>query len=544
MGHLLRNLRIRQKLWIIIVVAVIGMMLLGGQAINELYQNLLDDRQIKTRHVVETTYNIIRYFGDQAESGAMAKEQAQKLAIEVVKGLRYEEKEYFWINDMHPTMVMHPYKSKLDGQDLSGFEDPNGKRLFVAFVDEVKRNGAGFVDYLWSKPGHDKPVPKISYVKGYAPWGWIIGSGIYLDDVNAIFWSHVGELIGTGMVILLIMASISYALVKAITAPLSRLQAVITNVESTGELNQRTKIAQQDEVGIIATAFDSMLAKLQGLVSDVKQATDLVAGSADKIGTITDRINQRVSKEQTQTDQVATAMNEMAATVQEVSRNAAEAAQSAQAADQETNTGKQVVNATMGSIDNLAREVERAAEVIHKLEEDTESIGKVLDVIQGIAEQTNLLALNAAIEAARAGEQGRGFAVVADEVRTLAQRTQESTQEIQQMIETLQSGAKNAVQVMESGRTRANSSVDKAAKAGASLETITQAVARISDMNTQIAGASEEQGAVVEEILRNVVTISEGAQRTAQDAQQTAISGHELRELSGRLETRINQFRS
>ncbi len=542
MGSALGNMRIMYKILIILGIAVVGMLLMGIQSSMQLRDNLLDDRKVKTRHVVETAHSLVLYFADQASVGALSGEEARKQAMQAVKGLRYEEKEYFWINDMHSTMLMHPYKPKLDGQDLSGFKDPNGKKVFVEFVDAVREGDGGFVDYLWPKPEHDEPVAKISYVKSYSPWGWIIGSGVYLDDIEDIFWGNISKLLGMGAIIILVLSAASWVIVKAITQPLNRVKEVIIQVESAGDLKQSTDIKQNDEVGVIAAAFDAMLVKFQQFIAETKQAADQVAVSADKLGLITDRTSQEILNEQNQTEQVATAMNEMTATVQEVSRNAAQAAQSAQEADQETSAGKQVVDATMNSIDQLAREVENATGVIHKLEEDTESIGKVLDVIRGIAEQTNLLALNAAIEAARAGDQGRGFAVVADEVRTLAQRTQESTQEIQQMIETLQSCSQNAVRVMESGRNQAQDSVTQAAKAGESLDTITQVVARISDMNTQIASAAEEQGVVAEEILRNVVAISEGAQKNSIDAQETAAAGHELKTLSDQLENQISVF--
>ena len=248
-------------------------------------------------------------------------------------------------------------------------------------------------------------------------------------------------------------------------------------------------------------------------------------------------------QQQSETSQVVTAMNEMTATVQEVARHATEAASAANKADHASVEGKKVVLSTMNAIEALSSEVHSAANVISQLEKDSENIGTVLDVIKGIAEQTNLLALNAAIEAARAGEQGRGFAVVADEVRTLASRTQQSTQEIQAMIENLQVGAQTAVKVMDESRAKAESSVSQAAKAGGSLEDITHSVSLINDMNTQIATAAEEQSAVAEEINRNIVNISEIVDRTADGANQTSIASEELASLAAQLQQLVNQFK-
>jgi methyl-accepting chemotaxis protein len=244
-----------------------------------------------------------------------------------------------------------------------------------------------------------------------------------------------------------------------------------------------------------------------------------------------------------ETEMVATAMNEMAATAQEVAQNANSAAEAAEGADLEAQKGQQVVTATLREINTLAASVEEAARVIQKLESDSDAIGSVLDVIGNIADQTNLLALNAAIEAARAGEQGRGFAVVADEVRTLASRTQKSTQEIQTMIEQLQSGARNAVAVMAQGTERAKVSVEQATRAGSSLAAITTAVASISDMNMHIARAANQQGEVANEINSNLASITTSVEHTSHSSTQLNSASEELSGLAASLKSLVGHFR-
>ena len=291
-----------------------------------------------------------------------------------------------------------------------------------------------------------------------------------------------------------------------------------------------------------ANDYNNFIDAVSGAIKSSKATADHLSLTTEKMQAQSDFARQGVGRQQTETDQVATAINEMTATVQEVARNAIDAAAAANQADQEANSGKNVVGQTVSAIQLLATNVEQAADVIQKLEVDTTEIGGVLDVIKGIADQTNLLALNAAIEAARAGEQGRGFAVVADEVRTLASRTQESTEEINKMIESLQTGAKNAVSAMETGREQARTGVEQATLAGESLNAITQSVATINDMNTQIASAAEEQSKVSDEINRNVVNISQLADETASHVTEVADSSTELGRISVELKAEVEKF--
>ena len=361
---------------------------------------------------------------------------------------------------------------------------------------------------------------------------------------------HGDELYASARIFIWAMVAAAVILVVFLATFLARLigsqlKVLVNKVETVAAGNLTVEIQQhtQDEIGDLFGSFGRMVASLRTIIGDVTGSTAQLASAAEEMSAVTEQTSQGVKQQQTETDQIATAMNEMSATVQDVARNAAAAAQAARQADEQASDGKQVVTQTIEAIDTLAGEVEKASQVIQKLEGDSISIGAVLDVIKGIAEQTNLLALNAAIEAARAGEQGRGFAVVADEVRTLAQRTQQSTQEIRKMIESLQSGAKNAVQVMLGGKRQAQMSVEQAAKAGAALETITRAVATITDMNTQIASAAEEQSAVAEEMNRNIVNISQVANQTAEGAHQTANGSADMAQLAGRLQAAVGRFR-
>ncbi len=310
-----------------------------------------------------------------------------------------------------------------------------------------------------------------------------------------------------------------------------------------GDLTRRLSTPSQDVIGNLVNSFNTFMEKLHGIIRDVSDSTSQVATAADEMSSISMESNEGVNKQQAQTEQVAAAMNEMASTVAEVAQNAEAAAAAAQNASEEARNGSVVVENAMSAINSLANEVEGAEKVIKQLEADSENIGGVVEVIRGISEQTNLLALNAAIEAARAGEQGRGFAVVADEVRTLASRTQESTQEIQTMIERLQSGTKQAVDVMVKGHEQAEHSVKEAANAGESLRAITTAVTTINEMNSQISRAATEQGSVANEINQNINVISGIGEQTSQGAQQTATASQKMTQLASQLQGLVGQFK-
>ncbi|UCJ15919.1 methyl-accepting chemotaxis protein [Pseudomonas sp. MM211] len=368
----------------------------------------------------------------------------------------------------------------------------------------------------------------------------LLAMQVKLRDSDSAFANRM--MLGATLLALLVGILAAWLITRQITRPLQETLEAVERITS-GDLTHTLQVSRRDELGVVQQGIQRMGSTLRELIGGIRDGVTQIASAAEELSAVTEQTSAGVNSQKVETDQVATAMQEMSATVQEVARSAAEASQAASDADHEASQGDRVVAQAIAQIDRLAAEVTRSTDAMSELQSESKKIGGVMDVIKAVAEQTNLLALNAAIEAARAGEAGRGFAVVADEVRGLAQRTQKSTEEIEGLIAGLQQGTQQVANIMHGSRELTDSSVALTRKAGDALGMITRKVSNIQAMNQQIAAAAEQQGAVAEEISRSVVNVRDISEQTAEASEETAASSIELARLGNQLQMMVSHFR-
>jgi len=423
-----------------------------------LESRLMEEKRTATEHVVDVAYSLLEKYAKDVQTGSLTEEAAKKEALNHIRALRYQEKDYFWINDLKPVMIMHPFKPELDGKDLTDFKDPNGKHLFVEFVKVCRNKGAGFVDYLWPKPGFDKPVPKVSYVKLFQPWGWVIGSGIYVDDVRAqanrirlVFGGIAGGMLLLGLLV-------TWWIVRSVTGP-------VYNV-------------------------------VQGL----RAGSEQVAAAADQVAQAGQSLADGSSQQAASIEETSSALEELASMTRQNADNAGQA--------------NGIVKESARDIEEATTAMSDLTRAIHAISAASEETQKIIRTIDEIAFQTNLLALNAAVEAARAGEAGAGFAVVADEVRNLAMRAADAAKNTAEIIEdtvkkvrecaTMVTRANGAFSKMEGGSRRIGELVAEIAAASSEqaegIDQINKAVSQLDQVVQQNAAHAEETASASSEL--------------------------------------------
>jgi methyl-accepting chemotaxis protein len=551
------KMTISRKIAGIIGLSFIGTLGLAALDSRELTTSLDHQKQIELRHMTELALGIVKEEHAAAQTDGVASTEAQKRAIARVAALRYGNNDYFWINDMQPRMIMHPMKPEMNGTDVSTLKDPSGLALFSEFVNVVRKDGAGFVRYEWPKPGFDAPQPKLSYVSGFAPWGWVIGTGVYVDDLKTQGRASTERSLAAAGLVLLLTLAVSLVVGRRITGPLremtatmnallrGRLDAAIAGQDRHDELGDMAKAVEVFKSNAVAREaleierreaaaravagrkadtlkmaedFESAVGEIVRTVSSASGELESSAGTltatAEHTQDLTGVVAAATEKATANVQSVASATEELTSSIHEISRQVQESARVAnEAVDQARSTNARV------------SELSKAAS----------RIGDVVELINTIAGQTNLLALNATIEAARAGEAGRGFAVVASEVKALAEQTAKATGEIGQQIGNIQDATKE--------------SVDAIREIGSTIE-------KLSAISSEIAAAVAQQGAATQEISRNVQEaargtqevssnindVQRGASQTGSASSQVLSAAQSLNQNSNRLRLAVDSF--
>jgi methyl-accepting chemotaxis protein len=505
---------------------------------------IMKEKQASVSYLVQQASSMLVSYQKQIDAGTLTKEEAQKRAAERISAIRYDGNNYLWINDVNAKMVMHPIKPEMNGKDLNGLKDSAGKNFFSEMVKVCNDKGKGFVEYTWAKPGGGADVPKLSYVELYRPWGWIIGTGIYLDDV-ADHMRVIRISVGIGLLFVLALSMLLTWIVSAtITRPVKAVVDAIKDIaEGESDLTKHLPVLTDDEIGALSAGVNAFIEKLHEVISKVSFSSVKVAIAANRLHSTAEGIATGSEDVVDQSTTVATAGEQMSSTSGDIARNCQFASEGAQRASQSAQNGAAVVDATIVVMQQIAEKVQESAKTVESLGTRSDQIGAIIGTIEDIADQTNLLALNAAIEAARAGEQGRGFAVVADEVRALAERTTRATREIGEMIKAIQTETKGAVEAMGHGVRQVEAGTLEAAKSGEALKEIMEQINDVAMQVSQIATAAEEQTATTGEISANIHQITEIVQNTAQTAQESLTAASHMNENAEELTAILDRFK-
>ncbi|WP_246167812.1 methyl-accepting chemotaxis protein [Propionivibrio limicola] len=541
-------MKLKTKIALLVVAALLGLISLVVYSAIEMRQQLIGSRQAVIRSVLESTHATLTSFQAKETAGELTREEAQKAAAEAIGMIRYGGKdgkaEYVYSFTTEGVGVYHVIKERIGQNMLEKIRDPQGNYTWKDILATVQKNPGGeYLTTLTARPGQKDPVPKLGYVKLFEPWAWVIGTGVYIDDINAEFQKRLLTDLAIAALLIALIGSFGFAIARGVLRQVGGEPAEAIGFMSRAAAGDLTGTMPAAPKGSMVASMGDMVLAIRQMLAEIGQEATKLARDAEKISIASNEVSKASQSQNDATQSMAAAIEQMTVSVKHISDSADETEHESSAAVELAATGFSRIQAASQDINTIATTVSDASERIRKLEDHANQISSIAGVIKEIAGQTNLLALNAAIEAARAGEQGRGFAVVADEVRKLAERTSSATVEIEQMIAGIQTDTQQVVGVMDAALPQVDAGVKAAEEAAESLRQIKEGAQSTLHRIREVADATREQSVASSNIAQRVEQISQMVEETSSTMQATAETATDLEKISSDLNKLVSCFR-